>query len=188
MKNKALLIVDPQNDFITGTLPVPEAEQTMNSLAHYIHDHGKEYSAIIITADSHPSNHCSFANNGGEWPEHCVSDSLGASIWPPIMEAISPYLSKVTILYKGTLPDREEYSVFKNIISSERFSEIINSYHIQCIDICGLAGDICVANTLKDGLEKYNEIDFRVLTKYSPSLDGGISLNNIVNAYGLSVL
>lgn len=36
MTNKILLIIDPQIDFINGTLPVPGAEGAMNSLADYV--------------------------------------------------------------------------------------------------------------------------------------------------------
>ena len=37
---KLLLIVDPQIDFITGTLPVPNAQEKMSALADFIKECG----------------------------------------------------------------------------------------------------------------------------------------------------
>ena len=72
-----LLIVDPQNDFINGSLAVSEAEAKMKALASYIATNAERYQAIFVTMDSHPANHCSFADNGGIWPPHCVLHTYG---------------------------------------------------------------------------------------------------------------
>lgn len=62
---KMLLIVDPQVDFITGTLPVPGAAVAMDALAEYVRAHGEEYSVKVVTSDWHPYHHNSFADEGG---------------------------------------------------------------------------------------------------------------------------
>ncbi len=51
---KLLLIVDPQIDFITGTLPVSGAAKAMDALATYVKEQGNEYTVKIVTADWHP--------------------------------------------------------------------------------------------------------------------------------------
>ncbi len=43
--NGMLVIVDPQNDFINGALPVPGAEKAMNDLAEYVKENGRKYRA-----------------------------------------------------------------------------------------------------------------------------------------------
>ena len=58
---KLLLIVDPQIDFITGTLPVAGAAEAMDALAKYVKEQGNEYTVKIVTADWHPYHHSSFA-------------------------------------------------------------------------------------------------------------------------------
>lgn len=63
--NKLLLIIDPQTDFITGTLPVPASGKAMNELAGYITDNNGLYAHKIVTTDRHPFNHCSFTSAGG---------------------------------------------------------------------------------------------------------------------------
>lgn len=178
---RLLLIVDPQIDFITGELPVPGAESAMQNLARHITDNDGMYAHKIITADHHPYDHCSFKENGGIWPRHCVHDTTGAAIYQPIVDAAYQTSGGVTILYKGMKADTEEYSIFKREEAAETIDRLIKEHGITQIDICGLAGDVCVSNTLKDGIERYGKDFFNVLKTFSPSIDGGIVLDKMIN-------
>ena len=184
--NKLLMIIDPQIDFITGTLPVPNAETAMDALAKYVAERSQDYTEIIITADRHPFDHCSFKEYGGPWPRHCVHDSVGAAVWQPIMEALYKAPCESVFLYKGLNPATEEYSIFKNRESAAEIDRIIKDKKIEKIDICGLAGDVCVADTITDGIDRYGAEIFKVLPQYSPSIDGGERLSKLINKYGLS--
>lgn len=186
MDNKALLVVDPQIDFITGSLPVPGAEQAMDKLAEYIKENGAEYTHVIVTADRHPLTHCSFTQNGGEWPRHCVADSVGAAIWPAIMETLYDYPGKLTVLHKGENPEIEEYSIFKNTGGAKKLRTMVEDEKIMEIDICGLAGDVCVANTLKDAVSELKNVSFNILLQFSPSLDGGKVLSSLASGLGIN--
>ena len=174
-KTKALLLVDCQYDFINGSLAVPQAEEKMEALAHYIDEHGGDYKVIIATADWHPDTHCSFKQNGGEWPTHCLKHSHGAAIYTPILEAVIKHQSPI-VLTKGTDEAREEYSIFKNITSAEALNAWIDKDVVEQVDVCGIAGDICVLNTVKDGLRNFPSMNFNVLIDFTPSLDGGKAL------------
>ncbi len=180
--NKLLLIVDPQIDFINGSLPVGGAETAMNQLTEYILETDGKYLFKVATADWHPHNHCSFDINGGQWPVHCVQHSVGATIWPALFDAIHNTSGHCEVLTKGNHSDKEEYSIFRNTPSAKRFNDIILQYNIEQVDICGLAGDICVLNTLKDGIEIYGSELFHTLLSYSPSLDGGALLTEFINS------
>lgn len=183
--HKLLLIIDPQIDFIHGSLPVPGAADAMTSLASYIRAHGDSYACKVVTADWHPVNHSSFESNGGSWPAHCVQDSSGAAILPDLLKALNCTPGKVFILTKGLDPETEEYSVFRNSASNDAFRKIVTEYNIKEVDICGLAGDVCVLNSLKDGISLYPELKFKVLDEFSPSLDGGKSLREFINSHSL---
>ncbi|WP_239414073.1 MULTISPECIES: hypothetical protein [unclassified Bacteroides] len=50
---------------------------------------------------------------------------------------------------------------------------LIDGLHIDRIDLCGIAGDVCVLDTLKDGIKRYGTSIFHVLQEFCPSLDGG---------------
>ena len=186
MKNKLLLIIDPQIDFITGSLPVPGAVDAMNSLAEYIRRNKQDYSKIIVTADRHPMRHCSFKSEGGEWTAHCVADSVGAAILPALMAEFMSCPDKVTVLHKGENPNTEEYSILKNSEAAKRIHSIVETDNIGQIDICGLAGDVCVADTIRDWMTEESKVKLNVLKGFSPSIDGGKTLDLLIAKYGLS--
>lgn len=178
---RILLIVDPQNDFITGTLAVPGAKSMMLKLAEY--DFAK-YDYICVTMDSHPENHMSFKENGGIWPKHCVTYSNGWNL-PDYLEDSLMYFSNesgkpVTCYHKGTNPETEEYSIFDNVEDGftldNQITDLLREGNIE-IDICGIAGDYCVLETLKGLRNIVGDKHIRVLSQFTASIDHGVKLN-----------
>lgn len=178
---RLLMIIDPQIDFISGTLPVPHAAYAMDGLVNYVKRENGKYIYKIVTTDWHPTNHCSFKENDGKWPAHCVQDSDGAKIYPPLWEALCHVPGSVEVFRKGTNTDQEEYSIFQNPIAGVRIKQIIQNLGIERIDLCGIAGDICVLDTLKDGIALLGNSMFHLLEEYSPSIDGGKALKEIIH-------
>ena len=177
-----LLVVDPQIDFITGSLAVPVAEEAMRGLSRYILERPDEYAHKIVSLDWHPWTHCSFRENGGEWPRHCVANDAGSAVYPQTLAALHSTPGSVSFWRKGQSPNREEYSLFGNEENLKNIKPLLEE--ADRIDICGIAGDICVLNTLKDGVELLGPDKFRVLREFSPSLDGGKSLSEYVGRLG----
>lgn len=186
MMRRLLLIIDPQIDFITGSLPVAGAAEAMDSLAEYLKRHGADYVRIIVTADRHPMRHCSFKAEGGAWSPHCVADSVGAAIWSALMEELMTMPDKVTVMHKGENPDAEEYSILKNRNAAERIRAIVDADCIEQADIAGLAGDVCVADTIRDWMASGGMPRISVLKEFSPSIDGGKTLEALISTYGLA--
>lgn len=155
-RKKILLIVDAQNDFINGSMTVFGAEDKMNALAKYIGEHKDEYDFIILTADWHPINHCSFIENGGEWPMHCVAHTIGAAIYQPIINTLIENKIPFEILTKGEFSNKEEYSIMESYASSKKLMRTIFLKGNPTIDVCGIANEYCVLNTVKDLTEKNN--------------------------------
>lgn len=187
MLTKILLIVDPQNDFITGTLAVKGAKEKMMNLSEYIHENGIDYNWICITIDSHPEDHCSFVENNGIWPKHCVLYSNG---WHD-PEYLNESLGGLPVLYyhKGTESDKEEYSIFDNTedgqILINHISELVDKGGVS-VDICGIAGDYCVLETLKGLMQHVSPRYIKVLTQYTASIDGGEKLMNFIKENNLN--
>lgn len=171
--SRALLLIDPQCDFITGSLPVPGAQAAMDGLAEWLAANPGLYKLKIATCDFHPWDHCSFTENGGQWPRHCVSHSQGAAIWPALMEPLHGN-GQLRLLCKGCDKDNEQYSIFQDASGRLALASLLDG--VDGVDICGIAGDVCVLNTLMDGKAIYGAPFFRVLKDFSPSLDGGAKL------------
>lgn len=176
---RMLLIVDPQIDFINGTLPVPGAEDAMNNLARYIHDFGHLYGHIIITCDRHNLRHVSFKEYGGEWPPHCVESSVGAAVWPAVMQELPQFSAHCLFLYKGENHFQDEYSIFRAEEGRRAMALFLSGDRITHVDICGLAGDVCVKTTLQDALRLYPDKHYRILEDCTASLDDGKAIGEL---------
>lgn len=190
MKN-ILLIVDPQNDFITGTLPVVGAEEKMKLLAQYLQDKARIYDYICITLDSHTEYHCSFTENGGIWPKHCISNTVGWDL-PGYLDAQLWDLEHVRFYHKGYINNKEEYSIFANDNDGRDLSNLIQQTIKEgddvYVDICGIAGDYCVLETLK-GLTKIMGNQYiSVLSDLTASIDGGEKLTAYAEANEISII
>lgn len=183
---RMLLVVDPQVDFINGSLPVPGAQEAMEALAEYISANDGKYALKVITADRHPYDHCSFRRNGGQWPDHCVHDTVGAAVWPSVFEAVYSTSGAAVVIHKGESAGSEEYSIFGNEAAAEELRDLIMRHVITEIDVCGLAGDVCVLSTLRDAIGLFPDCRFRVLLPYSPSLDGGATLSKFAEESGIA--
>lgn len=136
----ALIIVDPQNDFLPGgSLAVAEGNRIfapINALA-------PRFSRVYATRDWHPRNHTYFQAQGGPWPYHCIQDTPGAEF--------SPLLDRSQIdvvISKGTDPATDGYSGFAGTDLAER----LRGDGARRLFICGLATDYCVKATALEGI------------------------------------
>lgn len=93
--------------------------------------------------DWHPANHSSFQPNGGPWPVHCVADSAGAELMPPLGA-----LAGDVIIHKGVAADGAGYSGFELTELAER----LNKLGIERLGMSGIATEYCVRATALDGL------------------------------------
>lgn len=193
MIKNILLIVDPQNDFITGTLAVEGAKEKMMKLASYVEQHN--YDFAFVTMDAHPKDHCSFKENGGIWPKHCVAGTNGWHIPEYLRESLRTTFfrkygyGRFSSYFKGTEVDKEEYSIFDNNEDGVKlYNQIIELARQEdvYIDVCGIAGDYCVLETIK-GLRKFmGDKYIKVLTEYTASIDGGEKLMNYLKENNIS--
>ncbi len=143
-KDDALVIVDVQNDFLPeGALGVPDGDQVVPVLNHYIERFVRAGLPVIATRDWHPPNHCSFTARGGPWPPHCIAGTPGA--------AFAPWLrlpEDAIVISKATDPDRDAYSGFDGTDLSERLRKL----GVGRLWIGGLATDYCVLATVRDAI------------------------------------
>ena len=174
-ENRMLIIVDPQIDFTTGSLATAKGPEAMDRLAQAIDDGALDnYTWVIVTQDAHPTNHCSFVENGGVFPPHCVQGTEGMNVYPALQQALDAKAINLDIHYmtKGDLADKEEFSIFQNARSSEKLTFIIKEeIKFEGIDVCGIATDYCVYETVKDLMAIYPAKQIRVVTNCIAAVD-----------------
>ena len=174
---RLLIIVDPQNDFVKGgTLATEKGAEALDVLTNALNSNrAQDYSWVIATQDRHPMNHCSFQEQGGTFPPHCVEGTKGADIYPPLKEVLNLMMEKgyqVHFMKKGNIADREEFSVFQNERNGEKLRRTIQEFeNFEGIDVCGIATDYCVYQTVKDLIEFYPAAKVRVVTNCIAAVD-----------------
>ncbi|HCA7078153.1 TPA: bifunctional nicotinamidase/pyrazinamidase [Citrobacter sedlakii] len=166
MTQRALLLVDLQNDFCAGgALAVPEGDSTVdvaNRLIAWCQARGE---AAIASQDWHPANHGSFASqhqvepySQGQldglaqtfWPDHCVQNTEGAALHPLLnQKAIT------TVFYKGENPQVDSYSAFFDNGRRQKtaLDDWLKAHSITELIVMGLATDYCVKFTVQDALQ-----------------------------------
>ena len=141
----ALIIVDVQNDFLPGgALEVPNSDMIIPVLNRYIVLFSKAGLPVVATRDWHPPDHCSFKNQGGLWPPHCVRGTKGAGFSPEL-----ELPENTIIVSKATSVESDAYSGFEGT----NLDKILREKGIERLFIGGLATDYCVLNTVKDALK-----------------------------------
>ncbi|MBR1678900.1 MAG: isochorismatase family protein [Bacteroidales bacterium] len=164
MKDCALVVVDMLYDFIDGSMACQEADKAVAGTLRLIDKETaktdpdntgiRSIFPILFVRDHHPRNHCSFTQQGGPWPPHCVQGTHGADIH----EALAPYASEELSFFKGENPDLEQYSGFegKNA-AGQTLGEVLHLMDVKQVIVCGIATEFCVRNTaedlLRDGFE-----------------------------------
>jgi nicotinamidase/pyrazinamidase len=175
LPNRMLIIVDPQIDFTTGSLATKNGPAAMENLAKKLSEGAwKNYGWIIVTQDAHPANHCSFVEQGGVFPPHCVQGTEGMNVYPALQEVLKSIFQdnpEIHYMKKGDLVDKEEFSIFQNAGSGLKLTETIKEMGFEGIDICGIATDYCVYETTKDLMAFYPANQIRIVTNCLAAVD-----------------
>lgn len=139
IRNKALLIVDVQNDFCPGgALGVKDGDQIIPVINNII----DKFDFVITSQDWHPTDTVHFE----KWPVHCVANQKGSEFHPDLN------IDKVDLkLLKGTANRDDGYSAFEATNAS--LTKYIKENHITYLYICGIATDYCVKASVLDALE-----------------------------------
>lgn len=185
---KVLVIVDPQNDFITGNLSVVGAREAIQAIIAEIM--WEVYDEIFVTLDFHPIDHCSFKVNGGEWPSHCIEYTWGSAIPANLSAALIATArdkkTKIHFITKGTFRDKEEYGAFGDSLPLPKFMLDFSTKDACSITVCGIAGDYCVLETTSNILKMGKENITMYLTGIA-SIDGGAKLSEFIEENNLKV-
>lgn len=157
----ALLVIDVQNDFVTGgALAVPDGDAVVPLINRVAQSFGR----VVLTQDWHPVGHASFASGYSDqqvfdvitlpevgpqvlWPDHCVQDTPGAAFHPDLQ---IPHAQLV--LRKGCHPRVDSYSAF---MEADRrtltgLAAYLQVHGVRRVVLCGLALDYCVAWSAMD--------------------------------------
>lgn len=160
MSEKALIVVDIQNDFCPGgALAVAGGDEIIPLVNKMIADNEH----VILTQDWHCSGHSSFASShdgmlpfatiqmpyGAQtlWPDHCVQGTSGADFHSNL-----EWTKAELLVRKGFRQNIDSYSAFfeNDHITPTGLGGYLKERSISDLTLVGLALDFCVAYSALD--------------------------------------
>lgn len=130
---KTLIVIDMQNDFISGALGTPEAQAIVPNVKKKIEEYKNNGDEIIFTRDTHLEDYLE-TNEGKHLPvKHCILDTDG---WKIPEELDIPECEHINKPVFGNL--------YWDIVVTEDGN--INERNFEEIEIVGLCTDICVVS------------------------------------------
>lgn len=162
MSEKALIVIDVQNDFCPGgALAVTGGDEIVPMVNRLI----GEFDHVVLTQDWHPAGHSSFASvhpgkNPFEttempygtqtlWPDHCVQGADGAAF-----HADLEWTKAELVIRKGFRPAIDSYSAFfeNDRTTPTGLAGYLRERGISDLTLVGLATDFCVAYSALDAV------------------------------------
>jgi len=162
-----LIVVDVQNDFVSGTMAIPGAD----AIIEPINASARAFGHVVVVTDWHPVGHVSFASAHGTehgasvdtpygeqrvWNDHCVQGTDGAELAPGLE------LTKAELVFrKGYRHDVDSYGAFweNDQETATGLGGYLRARGIERVFVAGLARYGCVLQTAlgarRDEFETY---------------------------------
>ncbi len=140
-----LIVVDMQNDFITGSLGSKLAEEIVPNVFQKVKNFDGK---VIFTRDTHFADYMQ-TQEGKKLPvEHCIKDTDGWQICDELKPCVEAVIDKITF-------------------GSVNLPDMIKDYgeDIEEIELCGLCTDICVISNAMILKASFPEVKITVDSK-----------------------
>jgi nicotinamidase-related amidase len=122
---KLLLVIDFQNDFVTGTLGFEKAKELEERIYQKIIKYQKGNQDVVYTLDTHDINYLD-TQEGRNLPiAHCQKGSKGWELY-------------------GKINKLEGYKITKGTFGAVGLFEFLKNSHYDEIELVGLVSNICV--------------------------------------------
>ena len=90
-------------------------------------------------------------------------------------------------LTKGVRPDVEEYSIFDNDESAAQLRHLVAAKAIAEIDICGVAREYCVKESLLGAIKAFGASRIHILNRFIAAISDQHALDTIVHDHAITV-
>lgn len=130
MENRFLVVIDVQNDFVTGALGTKEAEAVIPSIVEKVRNFKGN---ILFTQDTHSEKYLS-TQEGKILPiEHCIEHTNGWKLVPQLEDLQK---ERGSIIYR-----KDKFGSLELAADSER---IYQKGKMSALELIGLCTDVCV--------------------------------------------
>ena len=175
---RALLIVDVQNDFCEGgSLAVAGGAQLAAAISRYLQNHRGNYGLVVASRDWHrdPGPHFSaHPDYRQSWPPHCVAGTPGAAFHPALDQVVDFRRCVDAVVSKGEWS--AAYSAFEGCTEQgEDLLDLLRTQGISSLDVAGIATDYCVAYSALDAVRLGFAVTVRMDLSRAIDLNGSLA-------------
>lgn len=125
---KCLIVVDYQNDFVSGPLGFPEAAALEQNIARKINEYRSNGDSVIFTFDTHGEDYMD-TQEGRNLPViHCLQNTTGHNLY-----------GQVAMLIQDS-----DKRFFKNTFGSDLLYLYLKTEPFKSIELVGVVSNICV--------------------------------------------
>jgi nicotinamidase-related amidase len=124
---KLLIVVDFQNDFVTGALGFPGASDIHDLICEKIEEYQCAGETVVFTKDTHLSGYLDTQEGRNLPVEHCISGTYGHALFGRVQE-----LSVDCRIFE------------KNTFGSDILFDYLRKSDFDWIELVGLVSNICV--------------------------------------------
>jgi len=165
MNNKAVIIIDLLNDFVTGDLKSDRAKRVIPKLKKLIETARKHNISVIYSNDAHYPQDVEVVE---KWGKHAIKGTKGAEVIPELKPTAKDYIV-----------EKRTYSGFYETGLDSLLRSLYHGEGVKTVILGGLHTNICVRHTAadaffrgykiiiaKDGVEAFTEEDQKEGLKY----------------------
>ena len=138
MSKKTLIVIDMQNDFVTGALKNPAAEAIIPNIKKKIEEYQSRGDEIIFTRDTHFANYLNTLEGKHLPVEHCIENTWGWEVVPELDIPECEHVNKTTFGHSfWDIKKDEKENVF------ERYFNEVELVGV-CTSICVLSNSLII--------------------------------------------
>lgn len=125
---KCLVVVDYQNDFVSGSLGFEKAKELDSEIANLIEKYHNNSDDVVFTLDTHYEDYMD-TNEGKYLPvPHCIKGTDGHNLYGKVSHSVK----ESDLLFE------------KNTFGSDKLFEYLKNNRYSSIELVGVVTDICV--------------------------------------------
>ena len=129
---KLLVVVDYQNDFVTGSLGFENAKELDELIAKRIQEYKDNGDQVIYTFDTHYEDYLDTVEGKHLPVKHCLKDSDGHKLYGKVASTL----------------ENGDVTFEKKTFPSLELAKYLENKEYQSVELCGLVSNICVLSNV----------------------------------------
>ena len=125
---KCLVVVDYQNDFVSGSLGFEKAKELDSEIANLIEKYHNNSDDVVFTLDTHYDDYMNTNERKSLPVPHCIKGTIGHNLYGKVSHSVK----ESDLLFE------------KNTFGSDKLFEYLKNNRYSSIELVGVVTNICV--------------------------------------------